>query len=518
MKGLRLTAKLALFVLALGLVEGALMAALLYAGGVRHPALVSLAGGVGALLTALVGLFVVRQVARPLARLVSAARRVGQGDLQAPVDIRSRDELGELADAFRDMQDHLRRMYADLERLVEERTARLQETRDFLSAVLDSSTEVAIIATDAQWTIQVFNEGARRTFGYEPAEAVGQPLSRLVAPEEVEAALGAEMLAALQAHGRHEAEGTRVRRGGQRFPARTVTTVRRDDQGRTVGYTILLRDVTQQKALEDRLRQYTDHLEEMVAAKTAELREVNAELLRANQLKTQFLTTMSHELRTPLNAIIGFAEAIRDGLAGDATAEQREFAEDINQAGRQLLGMINDILDLAKLEAGALELDLQPCDLGGVVDEVFRIVRGLARRHGVVLAADIAPRPLELTVDPVKLKQVLYNLLANAVKFSHAGGTVRLTGRLEAETVTVRVADTGVGMAPEDLVYIFEEFHQADASLSRRHEGTGLGLALVKRLVELHGGRVAVESELGKGTAFTVTLLRDLVPGPAPET
>jgi PAS domain S-box-containing protein len=516
MKGLRLTAKLALFVLALGLVEGGLMAALLWAGGVRHPAFLGLAGGVGAFLTGLVGLFVVRQVARPLARLTAAARRVGQGDLQAPIDIRTRDELGEVADAFRDMQSRLRQIYEDLERLVAERTARLEETSRFLAAVLDSSTEYAIVATDAQWTVQVFNEGARRTFGYEAAEMAGQPLARLIPPEEIEAALGVEMIQTLQAHGRHEGEGTRLRRGGQRFPVRTVTTVRRDDQGRTIGYTVLLRDVTQQKALEERLRQYTDHLEEMVAAKTAQLQEVNVELARAGQLKSQFLTTMSHELRTPLNAIIGFAEAIRDGLAGQAAPEQREFAEDINQAGRQLLAMINDILDLAKLEAGALELDLQPCDLGGIVDEVFRVVRGYARRRGVGLVADIEPRPLELTADPLKLKQVLFNLLSNAVKFSAAGAAVHVTGRLHAETVTLRVADAGVGIAPEDLAYIFEDFRQADASLSRRHEGTGLGLALVRRLVELHGGDVAVESELGKGTTFTVTLLRDLVPGRAP--
>jgi signal transduction histidine kinase len=221
---------------------------------------------------------------------------------------------------------------------------------------------------------------------------------------------------------------------------------------------------------------------------------------------------MSHELRTPLNAIMGFAEAIRDGVAGSPTGEQREFAEDIYQAGRQLLGMINDILDLAKVEAGAMELTLEPCDVAALVDEVVRVARGLARRKGVELKSDVQPRPLDLTVDALKLKQILYNLLSNGIKFTGTGGSVTVEARAGRELVTVRVTDTGIGIAPEDLVTIFEEFRQVDSSLTRKHEGTGLGLALTRRLVELHGGEITVESELGKGSTFTVTLLRDLVP------
>ncbi|MCX5648972.1 MAG: ATP-binding protein [Planctomycetota bacterium] len=512
MRSLTLTRKLVLFVVGVGLIEGALMGALLHvgAGGQIHYSFVFMAAGFGALLTMLVGLFIVRQVARPLAKLSEAARRIGRGRLDVEVDVRGEDEIGQLASAFREMQDRLRRIYEQLESRVEERTAELQEATDSLNAVLNSSTEYAIIATDARWQVVMFNEGARRIFGYEPQDILGQALARLVAPEEVETAVGLTMERALRMHGRHEGEGIRVRCDGQRFPVRTVTTIRYDRENRPVGYTVICRDITQRKALEQRLREYTDNLEQMVAEKTAELRELNAELVRANQLKSQFLANMSHELRTPLSAIIGFAEAIRDGVAGEPSGEQREFAEDIAQAGRQLLELINNILDLSRFEAGAMELNLAPCDMGGLVDEVLRILRGLARRKDIELKADVEPRPLELTADPIQLKQVLYNLLANSIKFTDPGGRVEVQARQDREFIRIRVSDTGIGIAPEDLVAVFEEFRQVDPSLRREHEGSGLGLALVKRLVELHGGEISVESQLGKGTTFTVTLLRDL--------
>jgi PAS domain S-box-containing protein len=518
MHGLRLKHKLVLLVLAVAAIEGGLIAWFSLTETGQHVAKSFFAIGdiIGILATIVLGLLFVRGITRPLERLSEAAKRVGQGHLDTEIDVHSSDEVGDLADALRDMQVRLRRLHEQLEHRVEERTAELREATDFLHSVLDSSTEYAIIATDMEWHVLTFNEGARRTFGYEPEEVLGRPFPRLIPPEEVEKTVGLETERTLRIHGRHQSEGVRLRKSCQRFPVRQVTTIRTDAHGQPIGYTIICRDITQDRALEQRLREYTDNLERMVAEKTAELRKVNAELVRANQLKSQFLANMSHELRTPLNAIMGFAEAIRDGVAGDPSPEQGEFAEDIYQAGRQLLGMINDILDLAKVEAGAMELTLEACDLAALIDEVMRVARGLARRKGVELKTDIEPRPLELTVDPLKLKQILYNLLSNAVKFTDAGGTARVEARLEKETVVIRVSDTGIGIAPEDLVTLFEEFRQVDSSLTRKHEGTGLGLALTKRLVELHGGEITVESELGKGTTFTVTFLRDLVPTPNP--
>jgi PAS domain S-box-containing protein len=519
MRGFRLTTKLVLLVLAAAAIEGCLTLWLAFteAGRSFDKSFFAIGDILGVALTLLFGLIFVRWITRPVKDLSDAATRIGRGQLDAEIKVRSRDEIGDLADVFREMQTRLRALHEQLEHRVEERTSELREATDFLHSVLDSSTEYAIIATDMEWHVLTFNEGARRTFGYEPEEVLGRLFQRLAPPEEAERVAGLEIERTLRIHGRHQSEGVRLRKNGQRFPVRQVTTIRTDAHGQPIGYTIICRDITQDKALEQRLRDYTDNLERMVAEKTGELRKVNAELMRANQLKSQFLANMSHELRTPLNAIMGFAEAIRDGVAGDPSPEQREFSEDIYQAGRQLLGMINDILDLAKVEAGAMELMLEPCDLAALVDEVVRVARGLARRKGVELRTDIEPRPLELTVDPLKLKQILYNLLSNAVKFTDTGGVARVEARVEKETAVIRVSDTGIGIAPEDLVTLFEEFRQVDSSLTRKHEGTGLGLALTKRLVELHGGEISVESELGKGTTFTVTLLRDLVSEAKPD-
>jgi len=516
MRGLRLAHKLVLLVVAAAVAEGCLTAflALTEVGTRINRDFFALGDVIGLVLTVLAGVWFVHRITRPVQELSEVAKRISQGHLDSEIKVRSSDEIGDLAAAFREMQTRDRALHEQLERCVEERTTELQETTDFLHSILDSSTDYAIIATDMDWHILTFNEGARRTFGYEPEEILGRPASRLAPPEEATKAFGPEMVRVLHMHGRFYGEGVRIRKSGQRFPVRTVTTIRADASGKPLGYTIICRDITQYKALEQRLRDYTDNLERMVAEKTAELREVNSELVRANQLKSQFLANMSHELRTPLNAIMGFAEAIRDGVAGEPTAEQREFSEDIYQAGCQLLGMINDILDLAKVEAGAMELTLEPCDLAMLIDEVVRVARGLARRKSIELRGDVEPRPLMITADALKVKQVLYNLLSNAIKFTGAGGKVFVEARLGRETAEIRVSDTGIGIAPGDLLCIFDEFRQVDSSLTRKHEGTGLGLALTRRLVELHGGEITVESELGKGSTFIVTLLRDLVPSP----
>jgi PAS domain S-box-containing protein len=519
MRGLRLTHKLVLLLAAAAVAEGILTSLLVFTTfGERAGREYFVLGDLlGLALTLLAGVWFVHRITRPVRSLAEAAKRISQGHMDSQIEVRPGDEIGDLAEAFREMQTRDRALHEQLERRVEERTTELQEATDFLHSILDSSTDYAIIATDMDWHVLTFNEGARRTFGLEPEEILGRPASRLAPAEEATKAFGAEMVRVLQMHGRFYGEGVRVRKSGQRFPVRTVTTIRADASGKPLGYTIICRDITQDKALEHRLRDYTDNLERMVAEKTAELRELNAELVRANQLKSQFLANMSHELRTPLNAIMGFAEAIRDGVAGDPTAEQREFSEDIYQAGRQLLGMINDILDLAKVEAGAMELTLEPCDLASLIDEVVRVARGLARPKGIEMKSDVAPRPLEITADALKVKQVLYNLLSNAIKFTGSGGKVSVEARLSKETAEIRVSDTGIGIASDDLVAIFDEFRQVDSSLTRKHEGTGLGLALTRRLVELHGGEITVESELGKGSTFTVMFLRDLVPSPRPE-
>ena len=236
------------------------------------------------------------------------------------------------------------------------------------------------------------------------------------------------------------------------------------------------------------------------------LREAREQAEAASREKSQFLANMSHELRTPLNAIIGFSEVLKDGMFGDLNAKQREYASDIHESGLHLLSLINDILDLSKIEAGRMELDLCEFDLRAALERALALVKERAQRHGVRLGLECAPNLSVLRADERKFKQIMLNLLSNAVKFTPEGGSVTVAAERRAEGVEVSVRDTGVGIAPEDHAAVFEEFKQVGRDAGRKAEGTGLGLALTRRFVELHGGRIHVDSVPGKGSTFTFTL------------
>ena len=239
---------------------------------------------------------------------------------------------------------------------------------------------------------------------------------------------------------------------------------------------------------------------------SGELGRLYAQLEAANRHKSKFLANSSHELRTPLNAIIGFSEVLGERMCGDLNDEQAEFIQDILTSGRHLLSLINDLLDLAKVEAGRMDLALAPFDLPTAVDGALTLVRERATRHRIGLGLDVAEGVGEIVADERKVRQVLLNLLSNAVKFTPDGGRIHVRVALQHGEVAVAVTDTGVGIAPEDQAVVFEEFRQVGNDQTRKGEGTGLGLALVKRLVELHGGTIRVESEVGQGSTFTFTL------------
>ena len=285
-----------------------------------------------------------------------------------------------------------------------------------------------------------------------------------------------------------------------KLPARLFAGIRRMQSivwgiailGGILLYVVLLpivrRSYREQLKLEGSLREHARHLEE------------------ANRAKSQFLANMSHELRTPLNAIIGFSALLMEGLHGPLTEKQRRHLGHIHTSGQHLLAIINDILDLSKVEAGKLELTLEPVDLGQVIRDSLAPVRGQAAAKGLRLESEVPEGLPPAVADPLRLKQILYNLLSNAVKFTPEGGAVTVGAEREAEVVAVWVRDTGVGIAPEDQERIFREFEQADNTNARQHQGTGLGLALTRMLVELHGGKIWVESALGQGSTFTLTL------------
>jgi signal transduction histidine kinase len=236
-----------------------------------------------------------------------------------------------------------------------------------------------------------------------------------------------------------------------------------------------------------------------------ELRRLYNELEEASQHKSEFLANMSHELRTPLNAIIGFSQVLRDEMVGSVNEKQAEYLDDIISSGNHLLSLINDVLDLSKVEAGQVELEVHPFSLREALERGVVMVRERATEDGVRVAFVADPEVDVVAGDERRIKQVIFNLLSNAVKFTPAGGEIDVSATRANGEVRVSVADTGPGIAPEDQERIFEEFQQSETGVGLR-EGTGLGLALSKRYVELHGGRIWVESELGRGSTFTFAL------------
>ena len=236
-----------------------------------------------------------------------------------------------------------------------------------------------------------------------------------------------------------------------------------------------------------------------------ELRRLYGELETASRHKSEFLANMSHELRTPLNAIIGFSQVLRQRLFGEINEKQEEYLDDILSSGNHLLSLINDVLDLSKVEAGQVELEVAAFSLREALERGVVMVREPAAEGGVRLSLEPAPDVDIVEGDERRVRQVVFNLLSNAVKFTPTGGSVVVATERVGEEVQVSVTDTGPGIAPEDQERIFEEFQQTDVGVTER-EGTGLGLALSRRLVELHGGRIWVESEPGRGSRFVFTL------------
>ncbi len=363
-----------------------------------------------------------------------------------------------------------------------------------------------------RWTrdgrLTFLNEFGQKFFGYRAEEVLGRNVMGTIVPETESggrdlARLMDQILADPASFEQNTNEN--MRRNGERVWIAWTNKIVKDEAGRISEILSIGTDITARKRAEDEVRELNASLEERVKDRTADLAVAKDRAEAADRLKSAFLATMSHELRTPLNSIIGFTGILLQQLAGPLNPEQQKQLGMVQESARHLLSLINDVLDISKIEAGQLEVQKESFDLGDSLDKAAGLIRPLAEKKGLALGLETGPEVGRMTGDPRRVEQVVINLLNNAVKFT-ARGSVTLGAGVEDGRVKVWVADTGMGIKEEDLGKLFKPFQQIDAGLTRQHEGTGLGLAICKRLAELMGGDIQVESEWGRGSRFTLVL------------
>jgi len=479
---------------------------------------------------------------RPVKQMDARLSQIASGDFSQRVEVPNRDELGALADQLNSMAGRLQELYASLEQKVEARTCELREaleqqttTSEFLRVISSSSTDlqpvldaVAVNAArlcDANVALifRVDDNVLRLVASYGPLTIIppseGIPIGR-------ESVTGRAVLDRQTIHlhdlaAESDAEFPASKAYQKRFGNRTTLATPLLRGGIPIGAISIRR--MEVRPFSDKqielLKTFAD--EAVIAIENVrlfrEIEEKSRQLEVASRHKSEFLANMSHELRTPLNAIIGFSEVLVERMFGELNEKQNEYIDDILSSGRHLLSLINDILDLSKIEAGRMELELTNFDLPLAVENAVTLVRERATRLGIKFGRVIGDGLGEFVGDERKIKQVLLNLLSNAVKFTPEGGTIEIKAVPGDGLVKISVTDTGIGIAPEDQGAIFEEFRQVGGDYAKKLEGTGLGLTLTKKFVEMHGGRIWVESEVGKGSTFTFTLPINPHPFPLPK-
>jgi len=425
------------------------------------------------LLAAGITLLLRNRIVRPLRAAASVADRIAKGELQTPIPPGGHDETGALLKSMTVMQDSIHKA------MVREKALRRSAENRLVDALETSREGVMLVAPDGK--IVMSNSTLRGFFpqiAYQlmpgtrfdrALELIQDQLAPTQAPsEDIDVSGHAEL---------ELADGRWLRMTG------SATS-----EGGTI---IFLSDFTAIKEREESLRRAT--------------REAEA----ANASKTRFLANMSHELRTPLNAIIGFSEIISGQLFGNlGNARYLDYSQDILRSGRHLLAVINDVLDLSKSESGKMVLAAREIDMGDVLRDCVAMVREQCASAGLTLAVTGMDQPLPMIGDAAKLRQIFLNLLSNAIKFTEKGGGITLCAASDSGSVAVTVADTGIGMDPQDVEIAFQPFGQVDNRLERRYEGTGLGLPLTRALVDLHKGTIAIDSARGRGTRVTVSFPR----------
>jgi signal transduction histidine kinase len=494
----------------------------------------------GVVLSVLASLVLARRMVTPIQALQAGAARIGAGELDQRIDVRTGDELEALGNQFNSMAGQLKESYAGLERKVEERTQELQmrsrelarsvaelkalgEVGRAVSSTLDLETVLATIVSRAN---QLSGSDGGAIYEYdEDAETFHLRATQNIDAELVELLRSTFIRKGEGAMGRMAETGeptqvpdilqdpmyqTRVRDTLVRTGYRALLAVPLLREDHIIGGLVVNRRAPGEFTPDviELLRTFA--AQSALAIQNArlfqELEEKSRQLEVADRHKSEFLASMSHELRTPLNAVIGFSEVLLDRMFGELNPKQEEYLQDILTSGRHLLSLINDILDLAKIEAGRMELEVTDFNLPQAIENAITLIRERAARRAIELDVEIDPRLGDIKGDERKVKQVLLNLLSNAIKFTPEGGRVGVHAALADGFAEISVIDTGVGIAPEDHEAVFEEFRQVGSDYAKKHEGTGLGLTLSRRFVELHGGKIWVKSQLNQGATFTFTL------------
>lgn len=384
----------------------------------------------------------------------------------------------------------------------------MRKSEKHFRSVIQTATD-AIISTESSGTIISWNKGAQHVFQYAEEEILGQPLSVLMPQRYRDLHLAG--MQRIEAGGESHIIGQVIeiaglRKDGVEIPIELALSFWQS--GQKMFFTGIIRDITERKQLEAELLQEKSLLAQKVEERTADLHLANTELQRAARVKDEFLASMSHELRTPLTGILGLSEVLQRGFYGNLNPKQVESIQNIEKSGHHLLTLINDILDLSKIGAGMIELELNTVSIRNVCQASMHMIRQAADEKQIKVDLAIEEGVNYLEADERRLKQILVNLLSNAVKFSPSGSDIGLEVKGDAgnQHITFTIWDHGIGIPLQDLSRLFQVFIQLDSALSRQYGGTGLGLSLVLKMVELHGGGVRVESEPGKGSRFIVTL------------